>query len=45
MDAGSSLRVGLFDCGEAFAEACGVFMGDGEDADTALGTSGVADQM
>ena len=38
-------RVGLFEECEAFAEACGVFVGDGEDSDAALGAAGVADQV
>jgi hypothetical protein len=35
----------LFECGEAFAEARCVFLGDGEDADAALGAAGFADKM
>ncbi len=35
----------LVRAGEAFAEAGGVFVGDGEDADAALGAAGMADEM
>ena len=37
--------VGLFEGGEAFAKAGGVFVGDGEDADAALGAAGFADKV
>jgi len=37
--------VGLFEDGEAFAQAGGVFVGDGKDADAALGAAGVADEV
>ena len=45
LDAGGFLRVGLFECGETFAQTGTVFMGDGKDTDTALGTTGVADKV
>ena len=45
MDACGFLRVGLFECGEALAEACGVLVGDGEDTDAALRAAGFADEM
>jgi hypothetical protein len=35
----------LFEGGEAFAEAGCVLLGDGEDADAALGAAGVADEV
>jgi hypothetical protein len=35
----------LLEGGEAFAEACAVFVGDGEDADAALRAAGMADEM
>jgi hypothetical protein len=35
----------LFEGFEAFAQACGVFVGDGEDPDAALGAAGMADEM
>jgi len=35
----------LFKGGEGFAEAEGVLLGDGEDADAALGAAGVADEV
>jgi hypothetical protein len=37
--------VGLFECGEAFAEAGCVLVGDGEDANAALRAAGFADEM
>ena len=39
------LWVGLFEGGEAFAETRCVLVGDGEDADAALGAAGFADQV
>ena len=44
-DAWGSCWVGLFEGGEAFAEAGCVFVGDGEDADAALGAAGFADEV
>jgi hypothetical protein len=35
--------VGLFEGDEAFSETVRVFVGDGEDADAALGAAGLAD--
>ena len=35
----------MFECGETFAEASSVFVRDGEDADAALGTTGMADKV
>jgi hypothetical protein len=35
----------LFEWGEAFAETGCVLLGDGEDADAALGAAGFADQV
>jgi len=35
----------LFEGGEAFAKARAVLMGDGKDADTALGAAGLADEV
>ena len=35
----------MFEGGEAFAEAGCVLVGDGEDADAALGAAGVADEV
>ena len=43
VDACGSLWVGCFEDGEAFVEAGSVFVGDGEDADAALGAAWVAD--
>jgi hypothetical protein len=37
--------VGLFDGDEAFSKAVRVFVGDGEDADAALGAARVADEV
>ena len=37
--------VGLFEAGEALAEAGGVLVGYGEDSDAALGAAGVADEV
>jgi hypothetical protein len=37
--------VGLVEGGETFAEACGVFVGYGEDSDAALGAAGFADEV
>jgi hypothetical protein len=45
VDACGSLRVCCFEDGKAFTEAGCVFVGDGEDADAALGAAGVADEM
>ena len=45
MDACGFFRVGLFEGGESCAEAGCVFVGDGEDADAALGAAGVADEV
>jgi hypothetical protein len=39
------LRVGLIEDEEAFAEAGGVLLGDGEDSDAALGAAGAADEV
>ncbi len=44
-DALGSFWVGLLEEREAFAEAGCVFMGDGEDADAALGAAGSADEV
>jgi hypothetical protein len=44
-DALGFLWVGLFESGEAFAEAGCVLMGDGEDSDAALGAAWVADEV
>ena len=35
----------MFEDGEAFAQAGGVFVGDGKDANAALGAAGVADEV
>ena len=43
VDASGFGWVGLLEEYEAFAEACGVFVGYGEDANAALRTAGVAD--
>ncbi len=45
MDACCFRWVGLFENAEASAEACAVFVGDGEDADAALGAAGMADEV
>ncbi len=45
VDAVGFFGVGLFEGGEAFAEAGGVFVGDGEDSDAALGAAGMADEV
>jgi hypothetical protein len=45
LDAGGFGWVGLFEEGEAFAEAGGVFVGYGEDSDATLGAAGVADEV
>ena len=45
MDACGFLWVCCFEDGEAFAEAGCVFVGDGEDADAALRTARVTDEM
>jgi hypothetical protein len=45
VDACGSLRVGLLEGVEAFAEAGGVLVCDGEDSDAALGAAGVADEV
>jgi hypothetical protein len=39
------LRVGLFELGKAFSKTSCVFVGYGEDADAALGTAGMADEV
>ena len=44
-DAGGFGGVSLGEDFKAFAQAGGVFVGDGEDSDTALGATGFADQM
>jgi hypothetical protein len=44
-DAFESLRVDLFERGEAFAETGGVFVGNGKDSDAALGAAGAADEV
>lgn len=44
-DAGCALGVGFVEVFEAFAEAGGVFMCDGEDADAALRAAGAADEV
>ena len=38
-------RVRLLEQCQAFAKACGVFVGYGEDADAALGAAGFADKV
>jgi hypothetical protein len=35
----------LLEGGEAFAQACAILVGDGEDADAALRAAGMADEM
>jgi hypothetical protein len=45
VDAGGSGGVGLGQGGEAFAEAGGVLLRDGEDSDAALGAAGAADKV
>jgi len=45
VDAGGADGVGLGEGGEAFAEAGGVLLRDGEDSDTALGAAGTADEV
>jgi hypothetical protein len=45
LDAARCLGVGLAEEVHAFAEAGGVFVRDGEDADTALGAAGFADEV
>ena len=45
VDAGGFFGVGLFEGGEAFAETGCVLVGDGEDADAALGAAGMADEV
>ena len=42
---GGFFWVGLFEGGEAFAEAGCVLVGDGEDSDAALGAAGMADEV
>jgi hypothetical protein len=37
--------VGLLEGGEAFAQACAILVGDGEDAYAALRAAGMADEM
>jgi hypothetical protein len=44
-NAGGFLRVFGFKDIKAFAEACGVFVGDGEDTDAALKAAWVADEV
>ena len=45
LDAGGAGGVGLGEGGEAVAEAGGVLLRDGEDADAALGAAGAADEV
>ena len=45
VDAGGFRWIGLLESGEAFAQACPVFVGDGEDSDAALGAAWVADEV
>ena len=45
MDAGCAFRVRLAEGFESFAETSSVFVGDGEDADAALGAAGFADEV
>ena len=45
MDACGFGWIGLLEECKAFAEACGVFVGYGEDADAALGAAGMADEV
>ncbi len=45
VDACGAWWVGWVEDGEAFAEAGGVLVGDGEDADAALGAAGAADEV
>jgi hypothetical protein len=45
VDACGFLWVGLFESGEAFVEACSVFVGDGEDADATLRAARMADKV
>jgi hypothetical protein len=45
VDACGFFRVGLFEGGEAFAEACAVFVSDGEDSDAALRAAGMTDEV
>ena len=45
VDACGFLRVGLFELGKAFSKTSCVFVGDGEDANAALGTAGMADEV
>ncbi len=45
LDAVGFFGVGLFEGGEGFAETGGVLLGDGEDSDAALATTGVADEV
>ena len=45
LDAGGAVGVGLGEGSEAFAEACGVFVRDGENSDAALGAAGAADEV
>ena len=45
VDTGGPGWVSLFECGEAFAEAGCVLVGDGKDSDAALRAAGVADQV
>lgn len=45
MNARGFFRVGLGESFQAFAQACCIFMGDGEDADAALGAARFTDKM
>jgi hypothetical protein len=45
VDARGAGGVGLGEAVEAFAEAGGVLVRDGEDADAALGAAGAADEV
>jgi len=45
VDSGGFFGVGLFEVGGAFAETCGIFVSDREDADAALGAACVTDEM
>lgn len=45
VDALGPLGIGFVEEGQAFAEPVGVLLGDGEDADAALGAAGVADEV
>jgi len=45
VDAGGFGWIGLLEECEAFAETCGVFVSYGEDADAALGTTRMTDEV